>query len=221
MKSGRSINSNIKLLPVVELPSTEGKANKALICLHGWGANQHDLIPLAQSLKLPNLHCFFPNAPFDVPGTGGKGKGWFSFPPTDKSQEERRESREKLKTLLKKVSEKGFNYSSIIIMGFSQGAAMALDVMLNVEHRVGAVVALSGFLMNEGDLRPQSNSLIKTPVFAAHGLYDPILPFEHSKRSLQALKDAGFNLTWREYQMAHEIVPEEVDAIKNFLSSIH
>ena len=220
MKSVRSINSNIKLLPVVELPSTEGKANKALICLHGWGANQHDLIPLAQSLKLPNLHCFFPNAPFDVPGTGGKGKGWFSFPPTDKSQEERRESMEKLKTLLKKVSEQGFNYSSIIIMGFSQGAAMALDLMLNIEHRVGAVIALSGFLMKEGDVQSQSKSPIKTPVFAAHGLYDPILPFEQSKRSLQALKDAGFDLTWREYQMAHEIVPEEVDAIKDFLSSI-
>ena len=37
----------------------------------------------------------------------------------------------------------------------------------------------------------------------------------------EALKDAGFNLTWREYQMAHEIVPEEVDAIKNFLNSSH
>ena len=220
MKSGRSINPNIKLLPVVELPPTEGRSNRAMIVLHGWGANQHDLIPLAQSLKQPSTHCFFPNAPFDVPGTGGTGKGWFSFPPTDKSQEERTESREELKILLNKVSEQGFDYSSIIIMGFSQGAAMALDVMLNIEHRVGAVIALSGFLMNEGDVQSQSKSPIKTPVFAAHGLYDPILPFEQSKRSLQALKDAGFDLTWREYQMAHEIVPEEVDAIKDFLSSI-
>ena len=219
MKSGRSINPNIKLLPVVELSPTEGKAKKAMIVLHGWGANQHDLIPLAQSLKQPSSHCFFPNAPFDVPGTGGTGKGWFSFPPTDKSQEERTESREELKILLNKVSEQGFDYSSIIIMGFSQGAAMALDVMLNIEQRVGAVIALSGFLLNERDVQTQSNSPQKTPVFAAHGLYDPILPFEQSKRSLQALKDAGFDLTWREYQMAHEIVPEEVDAIKDFLSS--
>ncbi len=130
MKSGRFINPNIKFLPVVELPPTKGKANRAMIVLHGWGANQHDLIPLAQSLKQPNTHCFFPNAPFDVPGTGGTGKGWFSLPPTDKSQEEQRESREKLRILLNKVSEQGFDYSSIIIMGFSQGAAMALDVML-------------------------------------------------------------------------------------------
>ena len=219
MKSGRFINPNIKFLPVVELPPTKGKANRAMIVLHGWGANQHDLIPLAQSLKQPSTHCFFPNAPFDVPGTGGTGKGWFSFPPTDKSQEERRESREKLRILLNKVSAHGFDYSSIIIMGFSQGAAMALDVMLNIEQRVGAVICLSGFLMNEGEIRSQTNSPKTTPVFAAHGLYDPILPFEQSKRSLQVLKDAGFDLTWREYQMEHEIVPEEVDAIQDFLSS--
>ena len=206
-------------MPVVELPPTEGKANRALIVLHGWGANQHDLIPLAQSLKQPSTHCFFPNAPFDVPGTGGTGKGWFSLPPTDKSQEEQRESREKLRILLNKVSEQGFGYSSIIIMGFSQGAAMALDVMLNIEHRVRAVICLSGFLMNEGEIQSQTNNPKTTPVFAAHGLYDPILPFEQSKRSLQVLKDAGFDLTWREYQMEHEIVPEEVDAIQDFLSS--
>jgi len=221
MKSGRFINPNIKFLPVVELPPTKGKANRAMIVLHGWGANQHDLIPLAQSLKQPSTHCFFPNAPFDVPGTGGTGKGWFSFPPTDKSQEERTESREKLKILLNKVSEQGFDYSSIIIMGFSQGAAMALDVMLNVEHGVGAVICLSGFLMNEGEIQSQTNNPKTTPVFAAHGLYDPILPFEQSKRSLQVLKEAGFDLTWREYQMEHEIVPEEVDAIQDFLSSIN
>ena len=206
-------------MPVVELPPTEGKANRALIVLHGWGANQHDLIPLAQSLKQPSTHCFFPNAPFDVPGTGGIGKGWFSFPPTDKSQEERRESREKLRILLNKVSEQGFDYSSIIILGFSQGAAMALDVMLNIEHGVGAVICLSGFLMNGGEIQSQTNRPKTTPVFAAHGLYDPILPFEQSKKSLQVLKDAGFDLTWREYQMEHEIVPEEVDAIQDFLSS--
>ena len=121
--------------------------------------------------------------------------------------------------LLKKVSEQGFDYSSIIIMGFSQGAAMALDVMLNIEHRVRAVICLSGFLMNEGEIQSQKNSAKTTPVFAAHGRYDPILPFEQTKRSLQVLKDAGFDLTWREYQMEHEIVPEEVDAIQDFLSS--
>ena len=121
--------------------------------------------------------------------------------------------------LLKKVSEQGFDYSSIIIMGFSQGAAMALDVMLNIEHRVRAVICLSGFLMNGGEIQSQTNSPKTTPVFAAHGLYDPILPFKQSKKSLQVLKDAGFDLTWREYQMEHEIVPEEVDAIQDFLSS--
>ena len=77
MKSGRSINPNIKLLPVVELPPTEGKANRAMIVLHGWGANQHDLIPLAQSLNSQAPTVFFPTPPLTYQVQEAQGKGGF------------------------------------------------------------------------------------------------------------------------------------------------
>ena len=220
MKSGRYINPNIKLLPVVELPPTEGKANRALIVLHGWGANQHDLIPLAQSLKQPSTHCFFPNAPFDVSGTGGTGKGWFSFPMNENSKRERIKSRETLISLVNDVQEKGFTSKEIVLVGFSQGAGMCLDVMLHMKTPIGAVVALSGFLMDGEKMKSREDLPTETPIFAAHGLYDPILPLKQSKETLHILKESGFSLTWREYPIAHEISNDEIGDVCVFLKKV-
>ncbi len=201
-----------------ELPPAGGEAaSKALLVLHGWGANQHDLVPLAQSLKLADFHCFFPDAPYDVPGTGGVGKGWFTFPLTESSERERVASREILISHLEGIKAKGFGSDQIILLGFSQGAGMCLDVMLHWDEKVAAVVALSGFLMDGDRVRGRSDLATEIPIFAAHGLYDPILPFQRSKESLHVLKKAGFELTWREYPMAHQIVPDEIDDIREFL----
>ena len=207
-------------MPVVELPPTEGKANRALIVLHGWGANQHDLIPLAQSLKQPSTHCFFPNAPFDVSGTGGTGKGWFSFPLNEDSEQERIKSRETLISLVNDVQEKGFTSKEIVLVGFSQGAGMCLDVMLHMKTPIGAVVALSGFLMDGENMKCREDLPTETPIFAAHGLYDPILPLKQSKETLHTLKESGFSLTWREYPIAHEISNDEIGDICVFLKKV-
>jgi phospholipase/carboxylesterase len=203
---------------LIELPPAEGEATKALLVLHGWGANQHDLVPLAQSLKVENCHYFFPNAPCDVPGTGGMGKGWFTFPLNESSERERKASREILFTCLDEIQRKGFGCNQIVLLGFSQGGGMCLDLMLNWTMKVGSVVSLSGFLMDGEQIKERRSLPTDTPVFAAHGLYDPILPLERSKASVQILEECGFDLTWREYPMAHQIVPDEIDDIRTFIN---
>lgn len=202
---------------MIELPPRKHPAEGALIVLHGWGANQHDLVPLAQSLKLPSFHCFFPDAPYDVPGTGGVGKGWFTFPLSERSERERLASREILMLYLDEIQAKGFRSDQIVLLGFSQGAGMCLDVMLHSNRQVGAVVSLSGFLMDGEGMKRRNDLPVTTPIFAAHGLHDPILPFHKSKESIHVLKDAGFDLTWREYPMVHQIVPIEIEHVRQFL----
>ncbi len=203
---------------MIELPPEKGEATKALLVLHGWGANQHDLVPLTKSLNLENCYCFFPNAPYDVEGTGGEGKGWFTFPLNKSFEQEREVSREILFSHLDEIQGKNFRSEQIVLLGFSQGAGMCLDLMLNWNKNVGAVVSLSGFLMDGEQVKNHSSLPTDTPIFAAHGLYDPILPLETSKASVQVLEECGFNLTWREYPMAHQIVPDEIDDIRTFLN---
>ena len=168
-------------------------------------------------LNLTEFHFIFPDAPFDVPGTASKGKGWFSFPPTGTSEKERLKSKSQLLSLLVETENRGFDFRDIVLLGFSQGAAMALDILLSSEKRLGAVIALSGFLIHDSSLHNVIQNIKETPLFIAHGLYDPILPFAQSKKSLQAMAEAEWDLTWREYPMAHEIISDEIDDIREFL----
>ena len=220
MKKKEFISSNIKLTTPLELSLDKEKPDKAFIVLHGWGANQHDLVPFVRNLNLKNYYSFFPNAPFDVPGTAGTGKGWFSFPINDESENELAQSKVQLLAHINEVEKRGFNLINIVIIGFSQGAAMALEILLSNRKRIGAVIALSGFLIEGSNLDTLNEEIKETPIFLAHGQYDTILPFKTSKLSAKALKNAGLKITWKEYPMGHEIIADEVEDIRGFLNKI-
>ena len=220
MKKKEFISSNIKLTTPLELSLDNKKPDKAFIVLHGWGANQHDLVPFVRNLNLKNYYSFFPNAPFDVPGTAGTGKGWFSFPINDESENELAQSKVQLLAHINEVEKRGFSLTNIVIMGFSQGAAMALEILLSKRKRIGAVISLSGFLIDGSNFHTLNDAIKQTPIFLAHGQYDTILPFKRAKLSAKALKNAGLKITWREYPMAHEIIADEVEDIRGFLNKI-
>ena len=220
MKKKEFISSNIKLTTPLELSLDKKKPDKAFIVLHGWGANQHDLVPFVRNLNLKNYYSFFPNAPFDVPGIAGTGKGWFSFPINDESENELAQSKVQLLAHINEVEKRGFSLTNIVIMGFSQGAAMALEILLSKRKRIGAVISLSGFLIDGSNFHTLNDAIKQTPIFLAHGQYDTILPFKRAKLSAKALKNAGLKITWREYPMAHEIIADEVEDIRGFLNKI-
>ena len=220
MKKKEFISSNIKLTTPLELSLDKEKPDKAFIVLHGWGANQHDLVPFVRNLNLKNYYSFFPNAPFDVPGTAGTGKGWFSFPINDESENELAQSKVQLLAHINEVEKRGFSLTNIVIMGFSQGAAMALEILLSKQKRIGAVISLSGFLIDGSNFHTLNDAIKQTPIFLAHGQHDTILPLKRAKLSAKALKNAGLKITWREYPMAHEIIADEVEDIRGFLNKI-
>jgi|TARA_B100000686_G_scaffold354297_1_gene463812 phospholipase/carboxylesterase len=220
MKKKEFISSNIKLTTPLELSLDKEKPDKAFIVLHGWGANQHDLVPFVRNLNLKNYYSFFPNAPFDVPGTAGTGKGWFSFPINDESENELAQSKVQLLAHINEVEKRGFSLTNIVIMGFSQGAAMALEILLSKRKRIGAVISLSGFLIDGSNFHTLNDAIKQTPIFLAHGQHDTILPLKRAKLSAKALKNAGLKITWREYPMAHEIIADEVEDIRGFLNKI-
>ena len=220
MKKKEFISSNIKLTTPLELSLDKEKPDKAFIVLHGWGANQHDLVPFVRNLNLKNYYSFFPNAPFDVPGTSGTGQGWFSFPINHESENELAQSKVQLLAHINEVEKRGFSLTNIVIMGFSQGAAMALEILLSKRKRIGAVISLSGFLIDGSNFHTLNDAIKQTPIFLAHGQHDTILPLKRAKLSAKALKNAGLKITWREYPMAHEIIADEVEDIRGFLNKI-
>ena len=203
-----------------DIPSNRLSPVGAVILLHGWGANGKDLLPLAESLRLPQLRFLALEGKVDVPMTGGKGKGWFMFPPTKSAPNEITDSREQIVGAIDKLIEEGLPEEKIVLMGFSQGGSMALNTLVKSRRKLGGIVVMSGFFMDQESLKQNNSFPFETPIFAGHGTYDNLVPFHLAKESILTLNDAGFSVEWYEYPCEHRIVVEELQDIRLFLGRV-
>jgi phospholipase/carboxylesterase len=192
----------------------------AIILLHGWGANGKDLLPLAEALRLPRLRYVALEGKIDAPMTGGYGKGWFMFPPTESATEEIKSSRRQIMAAIDRLIDEGISAEKIVLMGFSQGGSMALNILVNSQKKVGAVVVMSGFFLDQEALKQKDNLITETPIFAGHGTHDNLVPLHLAKESILSLNDAGFVVEWHEYPCEHRIMVEELQDIRAFLEKV-
>ena len=130
-------------LQFLSIPPGNGQApSHLMVCLHGWGANMQDLVPLASVLNLPNYQFLFPDAPFPHPHVP-EGKMWYDL--ENWNSQQLTEARQLLIDWLKSLENSTkVPLSQTILMGFSQGGAMTLDVGLTLP--LARLVSLSGFL---------------------------------------------------------------------------
>ncbi|MFQ6673154.1 MAG: alpha/beta hydrolase [Fidelibacterota bacterium] len=218
------------------IPAAQPPETGVAIILHGWGANSRDVEPLTGALRMPTLRYLIPEGRFEVPGTGGQERGWYTFPLTERSNEERLESRQELFGILDNLGHEGTPPDKVVLMGFSQGGSMSLDVALNYhpgrepsgpenpvapgEQRVAGVISLSGFLLDSDSLEHRGSLPAGIPVFAGHGTLDPIVPLEQGKATIMTLADLGFEVEWHEYTAGHHVVAEEVEDVRRFLKQV-
>lgn len=197
-------------LKAIALPPSEGKEPVGLIVtLHGWGANAQDLASLVPFLNLPDFQFMFPDAPFPHPYSS-TGKMWYNL----SSQEHQgyQESRQMLTQWLQSLeSSTGVPLSRTILSGFSQGAAMTLDVGLGLP--LAGLVALSGYLHPVS--YPENSKF--PPVLIVHGKQDSVVPLKAAVNARDNLTGLGIAVEYHEFDMAHEIRPEVLPVIRNFV----
>ena len=113
-----------------------------------------------------------------------------------------------------------FSYSDIILVGFSQGAGLALHASMRLPETICGAISFSGGLANPNDEILKSN-INKSPLLLIHGLDDPILPYQFSSRSEKMLKQAGFNVECHLLKdTKHIITPEAIDIAGRFIKRI-
>lgn len=182
---------------------------KVIIILHGWGANAQDLASLSPLLNLPEYQFLFPNAPFPHPYVS-TGRMWYNLESANQGQG-LTESRQLLTEWLRSLENTtGVPLSRTILSGFSQGGAMTLDV--------GLTLPLAGLISLSGYLHPVTQA--KTtypPVLLAHGRYDNVVPLSAAISAKQQLMQLGVALQYHEFEMGHEVCPEEIPIIRNFI----
>jgi phospholipase/carboxylesterase len=202
----------LSLEAIAVAPTTGMKPAGLIVVMHGWGANAEDLASLVPLLNLTEYQFLFPNAPFPHPYTS-VGRMWYDL----SSQEYKGidESRQILKDwLLSLESNTGVPLSRTILSGFSQGAAMALDVGLGLP--LAGLIALSGYMHPlsqplEGDL---------PPVLMVHGKQDTVVPLKAAQYARDNLIALGVAVQYREFDMGHEIRPEVLPLIQKFASEV-
>ncbi|VAX29147.1 hypothetical protein MNBD_NITROSPIRAE01-1248 [hydrothermal vent metagenome] len=189
-----------------------------VITLHGRGTSGEDLMPLANDIDLPNLRWIFPDAPFPFPDLLG-GLMWYGSRTGNSNGI--LSSRKLLFDLLDHlIDEEGVPPEDIALLGFSQGAVMALDVALRYSKRVGALIAMSGFLATPEKLnKEKSLESLSVPILLAHGVEDEVVSVDGSREALKTLMDEGYTVALQEYDMGHQIVPEEIVHIREHLQS--
>lgn len=106
-----------------------------------------------------------------------------------------------------------------LIGGFSQGAGMALSVALARPDLPSGVLVLSGVPPRTGT-PAAAGALRGLPVFAAHGVHDPLIAVEVGRATRDLLQQLGARVTYREYPMGHMVVPAELADARAWLSSL-
>ncbi len=213
--------------PPVEI-ETAANPDAAVIWLHGLGADGHDFEPVVDQLALPpdsRIRFIFPHAPHrPVTLNGGYVmRAWYDIHSLERGARQDREGLEEARglvdALIQRERERGIAASRIVLMGFSQGGAVALHAGLRRDEPVAGIGALSTYLplhhLLAEERHPNSHD---TPIFMAHGLYDPVVTYDIGLSSRDHLLELGYHVEWHEYPMEHSLCPQEIDDIARWLS---
>lgn len=199
------------------------RPSSLVVFLHGYGADGADLLGLADPLgtHLPNTQFLAPDAPEPCSGNP-YGRQWFPIPWLDGSSEAAARAgllaaADDLNAFLDaRLAETGLPPAALALVGFSQGAMMALQVAPRRADPVAGVVAISGRLIAPDVLADEA--LVKPPVLLIHGDQDPVVPFQDMDLAGTALVGAGFKTYGHVMKgTGHGIAPDGLGAALGFL----
>ena len=181
------------------------EAQQRLVLLHGWGADADDLLDLGSLLVGPEVSVVALRAP--EPHPYGVGRQWYGLQPIDWSQLPA--AREALKLRLEELAT-SVDLARTVLLGFSQGGAMALDVGSSLP--LAGIVACSGY-PHEG----WHPGAAVAPVLLSHGREDPVVPFAASKAAQERLIAAGNSAELLAFDGGHTIDAAVLPQIRAFV----
>ena len=217
-----------ELLDAIEIETAPNPVNSVL-WLHGLGADGADFVPIVRELELPPvpIRFVFPHAPLQ-PVTINNGmvmRAWYDILGADlaRREDERgvRASQALVEALIAREKSRGTPARRILLAGFSQGGAIALQTGVRHPERLAGIMALSTYVPIAESLAAEAHAVNRdVPIFMAHGLHDPIIPVAAARRSRDLLSRLGYDVEWHEYPMPHSVAPPELDDIGAWLRRV-
>lgn len=192
-----------------------------IVCLHGFGANMDDLTALAPALDRAGALYVFPNGPqaaFD--GADDTMRAWYERGGNE-SAEAVHSSLVALDAFIQEVLLRyRIPAGRALLVGFSQGGAMALRYGLPRPEQFAGIAVLSGSLRQIEDLRPRMPTIRRQPIFVSHGTADSLVPVEWSHWLVAFLNEVGYRPFFRTYPIDHQISPAELRDLRDWIGKV-
>lgn len=202
--------------PVLTAGAPLAQARIAMIMIHGRGARAQDILSLSAELPQQGVTFIAPQA---------AGNVWYPnrfIAPVATNEPHLTSALESIDALVKHLNVQGISSERVMLLGFSQGACLALEYTARHPTRYGGVVGLSGALIENGDQpRVYSGSLDGTPVFLGCSDVDFHIPVQRVLRSEAVLRGLGADVTATLYpSMGHLVTPEEIDVVGEMVRAL-
>jgi phospholipase/carboxylesterase len=202
-----------------ERPASDEPAG-LLVLHHGRGADEHDLLPLADALDPERrLHVVTPRGPLTVPGW--PGNHWYVVPRVGYPD---RETFRASYDLLSRFHEElwgrtGLGPTQTVLGGFSMGSVMSYALALGADRPSPAgVIAFSGFIPTVDGWAPHLQDRAALRAFIAHGSSDPVISVDFAHDARKQLRAGGLDVEYREFPGGHAIDPAGIPAARIWLS---
>jgi len=210
----------VNLIHTIYEPSGPGP-HPTILTLHGRGANAFDLLGLAPYLCNGKFLMICPQGPLETPiGPGAFGYAWYPMsmggPPDIGAI---LSSHNKLQVFLDEcLACYPIDTKKLVVLGFSQGGVMAYSLALSNPERFAALAVLSSWLPKE--LMPElaiKEAVQSLPTLVQHGTQDQMIEVQRARDSVEQLRALRIPLTYREYDMGHEISGKSLSDLSAWL----
>jgi predicted esterase len=201
--------------PVLEHGSPLSDARLAVILVHGRGGSPDAMIALARDLVVADVAYFAPSA------SGGTWYPYSFLAPIHQNEPGLSSGLRVLSQLVDMIARNGLPHERVALLGFSQGACLALEFAARHARRYAGVIGLSGGIIGpSGTPRPYTGWFNDTPIFLGCSDVDAHVPLERVHESADVFRRLGAAVDERIYpQMGHIINQDELDAVKTLLAN--
>ena len=196
-----------------ELFSTSKDPKQAIITLHGFTGNVSSMKPVSKALNIKNVKWVFLQAPFTI----SKGKySWFEG--NEQTGWKYKSSFDKLKKTILSLNRQGFPNQMIYILGFSQGACLAMEFIIRQKFSIGGIIPIAGFIGNKDRFKNDINcEKPNTRVLLIHGNKDEVIIPEESVMAHRLFSEAGFRVELHTLPVGHKVPIKAKKLIEDFI----
>ncbi len=199
--------------PVLTFGPAPARARLGAILIHGRGASAGDIMGVAEELAIADMACAAPQA---------AGNSWYPYSflaPIARNEPGLASALAVIEELVQEFGRQGLPPERVALMGFSQGACLALEFAARRARRYAAVIAFSGGLIGPpGTPREYAGSFDGMPALLGCSDVDPHIPVERVRESAEVYRRMGASVDERIYRgMGHTINRDELDAARGLL----